>query len=264
MTIHGTYAVVPLTMGRMTRTAFEDAYEQLHRIFSVSAFTKHYLQSRAPQLFAHAKLEEKIMVVTNAIDSSTVLRVTQQHSPSNRIISVSGVKRKKGYLQAVAACKILAAKGIAFHYDIYGSLTTDPAFVKELQQAIDGAGLASQVSLHGSVSDDALDTAYRAADVFLLPSLHDRDYFEGFGLVFLEANARGTPVVGPNTGGCPEAIEEGKSGFVVDPEVAEQIADRLERILVKHAIKREDCIAWAKAHDIRTSATIILRAYALR
>jgi phosphatidylinositol alpha-1,6-mannosyltransferase len=146
-------------------------------------------------------------------------------------------------------------------YDIIGSTSSDPSFVKELDVQIDRLDLGGNVRIRGPVDDEELNEAYAEADLFLLPSLHDGDYFEGFGLVFLEANAHGVPVIGPTTGGCPEAIKDGVSGYVCDPADSATIAERMEDILIHKKIKREDCIAWAKEHDVTKSAKQLLELY---
>jgi glycosyltransferase involved in cell wall biosynthesis len=60
-------------------------------------------------------------------------------------------------------------------------------------------------------------------DVLLFPSLAP----ESFGLVALEAMACGVPVIGSRTGGIPEAVDEGRTGFLVPPGDSEALADRM-------------------------------------
>jgi phosphatidyl-myo-inositol dimannoside synthase len=54
---------------------------------------------------------------------------------------------------------------------------------------------------------------------------------EGLGIVFLEAAACGLPVVAGNSGGAPDAVVEGETGYVVDGESVEAVAERLIRLL---------------------------------
>ena len=58
---------------------------------------------------------------------------------------------------------------------------------------------------------------------------------EGFGLVFLEANACGTPVVGARTGGIPDAIVEGKTGRLVPAGAPTPLAEALTQLLTDPA-----------------------------
>jgi phosphatidylinositol alpha-1,6-mannosyltransferase len=54
---------------------------------------------------------------------------------------------------------------------------------------------------------------------------------EGLGIVYLEASATGVPVVAGRSGGAPETVQPGRTGYVVDGRSIEQIADALSRIL---------------------------------
>ncbi len=250
LTIHGTYSVVPLLMGNKFARLAMSYYARMDGIIAVSAFTKNHLGTRMPQL---ANIAERVTVVHNAISLAGIDADTAPR-PADRtlsIVSVSGVKRKKGYLQSVRAIRaFLDVHPVQISYDIVGNDAVDPTFTRELRTEIDALGLTNIVRLRGKMSDIDLDAAYRKADLFLLPSLQEDDYFEGFGLVFIEANARGTPCIGGNTGGCPEAISDGMSGYVCDPEDAKGIAARMDDVLLKGTINRGACRTWAERHDI--------------
>ena len=84
---------------------------------------------------------------------------------------------------------------------------------------------------------------------------------EAFGRVTIEAMKLGVPVIGANTGGCPEAINDETTGYVVDPLKTDEIANRMEDILIGKRIKREDCRTWAEAHDIHTAVKGIEAGY---
>ena len=62
---------------------------------------------------------------------------------------------------------------------------------------------------------------------------------EGFGLVFIEAMARGRPVIGGAHGGTPEIIDDGVNGFLVPYGDVGQIVDRLARLLADDTLRRE-------------------------
>jgi glycosyltransferase involved in cell wall biosynthesis len=71
---------------------------------------------------------------------------------------------------------------------------------------------------------------YNAADVFVFPS-----FFEGLGLVLLEAMACGLPVITTPQCGTAELIDEGVNGYVVDALAVDELADRLARLDVPTA-----------------------------
>lgn len=96
----------------------------------------------------------------------------------------------------------------------------------ELQDLAATLGVCNRVTLPGWVDEAALARAYAEARVFALPSSK-----EGFGIVYLEAWARGLPVVGSRFGAAAEVIEDGADGFVVDPEDVPALATALRRLL---------------------------------
>lgn len=85
------------------------------------------------------------------------------------------------------------------------------------QQMVNESPVASQIKMLGFVPDEELPELYADADLFLLCTRADvnSSNIEGFGLVFLESQAAGTPVVGTPFGGIPSAIEEGNGGWMI-------------------------------------------------
>lgn len=82
-----------------------------------------------------------------------------------------------------------------------------------LESLATSLGVAHAVRFPGKVPVAELPDLYRAADLFALPSTG-----EGFGIVFLEAMACGTPAIGLNVGGAPDALGDGDLGLCVSPE----------------------------------------------
>jgi len=68
--------------------------------------------------------------------------------------------------------------------------------------------------------------------------IKEKGNIEGFGMVFLEANACGKPVVGGRTGGTVEAIVDGKTGFLVNPINEEEISEKLIILLTDDSLKK--------------------------
>jgi len=94
-------------------------------------------------------------------------------------------------------------------------------------------GVADHVVLTGSVPWAELPAHFAAGDVFAMPCrTRNRGLdVEGLGIVYLEASATGLPVVAGDSGGAPDAVREGETGFVVDGRDIAQIADRVATLL---------------------------------
>jgi len=70
-----------------------------------------------------------------------------------------------------------------------------------------------------------------AADVFLLPVRDEGDDVEGFGIVFLEAALASIPSIAGNSGGAAEAVLDGETGYLVDPNSVEEIVEKVEKVI---------------------------------
>ena len=70
---------------------------------------------------------------------------------------------------------------------------------------------------------------YNACEFFIMPSreIPEEGHIEGFGIVYLEANACSKPSIGGRSGGVAEAILEGKTGLLADPLSVEDITDKM-------------------------------------
>ncbi|MFX1311002.1 MAG: glycosyltransferase family 4 protein [Promethearchaeota archaeon] len=77
---------------------------------------------------------------------------------------------------------------------------------------------------------------YKLSDLFLMPSIVMKNSFEGFGIVFLEANYFKLPVIGAYSGGVVEAIIDGKTGFLIKPN---NLNDLVEKISFLYKNKKE-------------------------
>jgi len=84
---------------------------------------------------------------------------------------------------------------------------------------------------------------------------------EGFGMVFLEANAAGKPVIGGRTGGAGESVAHGDTGFLVDPDGPEELAATLRLLLTNRSLREQ--LGSAGAHRALTAFSWKTRAQAL-
>jgi phosphatidylinositol alpha-1,6-mannosyltransferase len=107
---------------------------------------------------------------------------------------------------------------------------TGPERETLMKQAAD-LGLGDAVRFPGRIADGEMAAHYSLADVFALPSLSTGKDVEGFGIVYLEAGACEVPVLGGRGGGVPDAVAEGETGLLVDPESTEAIRTALIELL---------------------------------
>jgi len=142
------------------------------------------------------------------------------------LLTVGRLVKRKGHLLAIDAFASLAQKyGIA-HYVVVGRGTEEG----NLRARIAKHKLEQRIHLLNNVEDT--DVVYTAADLFVFPSFEGKaGDVEGFGLVSVEAQAHGLPVIASNTGGIPETIEPGLTGELVEAGEADEIAKAIEPFL---------------------------------
>jgi phosphatidyl-myo-inositol dimannoside synthase len=96
-------------------------------------------------------------------------------------------------------------------------------------------GVRENVVFAGYVSDKELPLLYNACDAFIMCSRADRTrrgiLAEGFGLALVEASACGKPVIAGNSGGVPDAVQDGITGLLVNPEDSQEVAAAIVRVL---------------------------------
>ncbi|HKP96525.1 MAG TPA: glycosyltransferase family 4 protein [Fibrobacteria bacterium] len=119
--------------------------------------------------------------------------------------------------------------------------------------------LSESVRFPGRIPDGEMAAHYSLGDVFALPSLSSDKDVEGFGIVYLEAGACEVPAVGGRAGGVPDAVADGETGLLVDPENTQEIQAALIDLLRDRAKARamgrrareriEKSLTWTAAAD---------------
>lgn len=103
---------------------------------------------------------------------------------------------------------------------------------EQLRNQINELGLNESVLMPGYLDDKHVAALYQLCDVFTLPTGEDAGgHVEGFGLVFAEANAYGKPVVAGRSGGVTDAVVDGETGILVEPDDADACANAIISLL---------------------------------
>ncbi|MCQ6556922.1 glycosyltransferase family 4 protein [Streptomyces sp. C10-9-1] len=110
----------------------------------------------------------------------------------------------------------------------------------ELHRLAEETGVAGSVRFTGAVPWTELPAHYGAGDVFAMPCRTRRGGLdvEGLGIVYLEASATGLPVVAGDSGGAPDAVLDGETGWVVRGDAPEESAERITALLEDPALRR--------------------------
>ncbi|MEK7631451.1 MAG: glycosyltransferase [Patescibacteria group bacterium] len=177
--------------------------------------------------------ESRRVVVTPGADApeqrmdKIAARKTLKLSPDAQVLlTVGRLVQRKGHVLAIDAVASLAQKYPNLHYLIVGRGAEET----HIRTRIAKHHLEQRIHVLNNVEDT--NTVYAAADLFVFPSFEGkRGDVEGFGLVSVEAQAHGLPVIASNTGGIPETINPGITGELVEPGEADEIAKAIEPFL---------------------------------
>ena len=114
---------------------------------------------------------------------------------------------------------------------VAGRLDAEPKYVSELRSLVEKLGLSTKVDFLGRLDEAQLEREFRGAHLLAVPS-----QYEGFGIVYLEGMAFGLPGLASRTGAAGEIIQEGQSGWLVNPGHPEEITACLSEVLSNHAL----------------------------
>jgi phosphatidylinositol alpha-1,6-mannosyltransferase len=152
------------------------------------------------------------------------------------ILSLARLVKRKG--------QHLVIKGLARMNDldnIVYIVAGKGSYEMALKALTERLGLIHHVRFVGFVPEKEKVKYFQACDIYAMPSKSEEGLgdVEGFGLTYLEANACGKPVIGGRQGGCLEAVADGESGLLVDPDSEEQMAAALDRLLRDNALYQQ-------------------------
>ena len=137
--------------------------------------------------------------------------------------------RHKGHDVMVRAMALIRSKVPDAHWVVIG----DGPLRGSIERLAAAHGLQDHVTFTGAIPDAERDAWLERARVFAMPSRlpGGRVGGEGFGIVYMEASARGLPVVGGNVGGALDAVVHGNTGLLVDPTDHVAVAEAIARLL---------------------------------
>ena len=231
------WAKTPLTKSLLRRIA-----KDVDSLTYLTAYTKAGILKGLPK-----NTESKMYQLLPGVD-------TQLFNPSNKvagaqiradlgfadrptIVSVSRLMARKGHDQLIKAIPEISKSipGVAL------VIVGDGKYRKSLQKLVRKLKLTNDVYFSGKVPYADLPNWYAVGDVFAMPCrtrMANWDV-EGLGIVYLEASATGLPVVAGDSGGAPEAVIPGKTGYVVGGRDSKMLIKQLIALLSDENLRVE-------------------------
>jgi phosphatidylinositol alpha-1,6-mannosyltransferase len=167
------------------------------------------------------------------------------------ILTAARLVRRKGHAQVIRVLSELQER----YPNLVYVMTGDGEYRRELETLVQRYGVAGRVRITGYVSQAELEQLYYRAEVYISPSLEEEGDVEGFGIAFVEASAYGKPVIAGRSGGVTDAVANGETGFLVDPNDAGEIKRKLVALLDDETLREQ----LAKAGRARVATKFGLR-----
>ena len=206
-------------LGALTRFVLRRA----SMVIANSEHTKHMLHQR------WGVPEDRITVLHPGVDTTRFVPRSPDASIRERlgwtgrrvVLTVGALQKRKGQDMMIRALPIIRRKFPDVLYAIVGE-GWEHAY---LEQVVRETGVGDVVQFLGIPNDDRLIECYQQCDVFVLPNRQVGWDFEGFGIVLLEAQACGRPVITGRSGGTAETIEPLETGVLIPCDEPEPIAE---------------------------------------
>lgn len=139
------------------------------------------------------------------------------------LLTITRLVPRKGIDMVIQALEKVCREVPDAHYLVIGD-GDDKARLEDLVKKHE---LDEMVTFTGRIPYSDLNNYYNSGDLFVMPSRTQYPDVEGFGIVFLEANSCGLPVIGSDSGGIPSAIKDGQTGYIIPEGDADALADKI-------------------------------------
>jgi len=201
---------------------YEESLLRADRLVAVSDHGRNVLESRGVP-------PGRIHVVQPGFDNLPQNDPTymERHGPVRALCVAQWIPRK-GILMLVEAWTL--HERLSAVLELLGETDADPDYAVRVGTAIDAAPRGS-IIVSGAVDDAALGAAYGSADLFVLPSR-----YEGYGIVYAEALARGLPIVACDAGPVPDLVGR-DAALLVQPDDREALSAALDLLIGDPALR---------------------------
>lgn len=180
--------------------------------------------------------------------------VLQRKEKIKTVVFLGVLSKDKGIEDAIRCFSILNGKG-EYQFWVIGKAEIEEYGIK-IKKMVRALNLGDKVKFWGFVSQEKKFELLSRAHVLVNPSVH-----EGWGLVNIEANAVGTPVVAYNVSGSVDSVKDGISGILCKENTPEDLADKVVNLL-SHKRKYEELqkssISWSRAFSWEKSQKLSL------
>jgi len=156
-------------------------------------------------------------------------------------LTVARLDERKGHDQVIEAVTNLKPRFPNLVYLIVGKGREE----QRLRNLANSLGISQEIIFCDYISDNDLPRYYNLCDIFILLNRQStketrlKGDYEGFGIVFLEASACSKPIIAGNYGGIQDAVEDRKSGFIIDGTNPVEIERILTDLIINNQLRKK-------------------------
>ena len=187
--------------------------------------------------------KNKVEVVNPGINSefrnqkSEIQKLKNKYNLENKLVllQVGRLVKRKGVDKVLAALSQVWQEIPELVYVIIGN---GPE-IFDIKYSILNIENKDKIILIDKASDEETASFYDLCDIFIMPAREIDGDFEGFGIVYLEANAHGKPVIAGDSGGVRDAVIDGVNGLLVNPESTDEIANAIIKLSKDEGLRKK-------------------------
>ncbi len=214
--------VLPVYLKKYRKIMYQKVLKNASVVHVISRYTEDLIKSQ----FDYN--EDKLKLIPPCINYSKFNNSRKIKTDRIVIGTLTRFNKRKNVVNIIKSLNILKSNyNLDFEYYLAGDGLERTAILKELKNT------NFEWHYFGALSEtEKINKFYPLLDIFVMPTLELPGDVEGFGIVYLEANSYGIPVVASRSGGVTDAVKEGVSGIFADPTDPNDIALKIYELIL--------------------------------
>ena len=178
--------------------------------------------------------DERLVCVPNGIENHD-FNFRNNENGIVQILFLSNLLPSKGPFEVLKAAKIVIKQNTNIHFVLAGA-DSSPSFTQQMRAYINNNALNEFITMTGKAYGEKKEKLFAESDIFIFPTYYK---YETFGIVNIEAMSWGLPVISSNEGAIPEIVQDGITGFIVNPKSPREIADKILMLVNNPGLRKE-------------------------
>lgn len=179
--------------------------------------------------------QEKVVILNPGCDTTKFVPAEEDENIKEKlgwrnkkvILTVGRLQKRKGHDMMISALPEILKQ----HPDVLYAVIGNGEELKHLTTLASNLNVNNHVLFMSEITDEQMIQCYQQCDLFILPNRTEGNDIEGFGMVLVEAQSCGKPVIAGDSGGTAETMIIGETGFIIDCTQASVIAEKINEIL---------------------------------